>query len=115
MDREYRDQNWRAVERAFSLNGMAPGTPCPIVVMVKVRTEDGAAAVSSALQRDGFQVASIEKRWWPFGRRWEVTANMPTPQPIVRAEIDHWLDRLETRVKPHDATVYTWVPIRPGA
>ena len=115
MDRQSRDLNWNAVERAFSENAMPLGTPCPIAVMLEVRNEDGVAATRSALQRDGFEVASVEKKWWPFGRRWRVAAQMPTPQPITRAEIDHWLDRLENRLEPYDADVATWVPIRPGA
>jgi len=115
MDRQSRDLNWDAVERAFSANAMPLGTPCPIAVMLEVRTEDGVAAVRSALQRDGFEAASVEKKWWPFGRRWRVAARMPTPQPIAQAEINRWLDRLENRIRPFDADVGTWIPIRPGA
>jgi hypothetical protein len=115
MDRQSRDLNWSAVERAFTDNRMPIGTPCPIAVMVEVKTEDGTSLVGALLNHDGFQVASVEKKWWPFGRRWRIAAKLPTPQPITRPEIDRWLDRLDNQLKAYDAAVASWIPIKPGA
>ena len=115
MDQQYREYNWREVERAFAENKIPMGTPCSVVITVKVRTEEGAAQVRAALQRDGFQVMGGEKKWWPFGRRWQLDATMPTPRPIARDETDRWLDLVEDRLKVYDAEVAYWTPLRPGA
>ncbi len=115
MDRQTRDLQWSAVERAFAANRMPIGTPCPIAVMVEVKTEEGTALVRALLERAGFELATVEKKWWPFGRRWRVAAKLPAPKPVTRADIDAWLDSLDNQLGLYDAAVASWIPIKPGA
>jgi|ERR1051326_7514181 hypothetical protein len=105
---------WETTERLLDQLHITPGTAFPIAMMVEVKKEEAVPAVRSELQRLGIEVAAVDKTWWPFGRRWQMAAKAP-PQPVSRTEIDHWLDRLETVLAPHDADVVTWVPQVPGA
>ena len=115
MDAETRSSMWRIVEGAFADDKVPLGTPFPIAMMVAVKNEAAIPQVRGELARAGFEVASVDKKWWPFGRRWELAVKSQAPRPIDPAQIDPLLDRLDAALMPYDATVLTWVPLRPGA
>ena len=115
MNAEERARTWQIVEGSFADDSVALGTPFPIAMMVAVRREEAIPQVRAELARAGLDVASVDKKWWPFGRRWEVAVKSQDPRPIDRAHIDSFLDRLEAVLAKHDAGVLTWVPLRPGA
>ena len=110
MDAAYREMAWQSVDRVFADLRLAPGTPFPVAIMVRVRKEEALPAVRAELERAGLEVASVDKRGWPFGRRWEMAAKS-SPQPIARTELERWLDVLESTVSRYDATVAGWVPL----
>ncbi len=113
MDSDLRSLAWKSVEHAFSSLHIAVGTPFPVAVMVEVKREDKLPAVQSELAAAALDIASIDKKGWPF-RRWEIAAKSK-PQPIDRMEIERWLDALENRLRGHDARVLSWVPLVPDA
>ncbi len=114
MDASFREMTWQSVDRIFADLHLTPGTPFPVAIMFRVRGEESLSAVRAELERAGLEVASVEKRRWPFGRRWEVFAKS-SPQPIARTELEHWLDGLEATVSKYDAVVAGWVPVLPAA
>jgi hypothetical protein len=105
---------WGSVESVMAKIGISPGTPLPVAIMVEVRNEDAVPEVRSELTRAGLEVASVDKKRWPFGRRWQVAAK-GGPLPMTRTEIDRWLDSLEATLAKYDASVAGWVPFMPGA
>jgi hypothetical protein len=112
MDADLRSLAWNAVERVFAELHLVVGTSFPVAIMVKVRAEEAVANVRSELARAGLEVANVEKRWWPFGRRWSIAAKSK-PVPIARIDIDRWLNSLEANLARHDAVVTNWVPLIP--
>ena len=118
MDAETRSYIWQTVERVFADQKLPLGTAFPIAMMVAVRREDLVPEVRSELARAGLEVASVDKRWWPFGRRWHLAAKSHHAKRIDHATLDPWLENLESVLTKHDATVLTWVPtipLEPGA
>jgi hypothetical protein len=114
MGPDLRQLAWNAVERVFTDRRLEVGSQFPIAIMVAVREEHAIANVRGELTRAGLEVASVDKKRWPFGRRWEIAAKS-RPLPIARAEVDSWLDNLEAKLAMYDADVLTWVPLLPGA
>jgi hypothetical protein len=114
MDADLRSLAWKSVERVLADLHISVGASFPVAVMVKVRTEGAVADVRTELGRAGLEVAGAERAWWPFGRRWSIAAKSK-PVPIDRAEMDRWLDALESSLARHDAVVAGWVPLLPGA
>jgi hypothetical protein len=115
MNAETRSSLWQIVEGAFADDKVPLGTPFPIGMMIALRREDAIPQVRNELARAGLEVASVDKNWWPFGRRWEIAVKSQDPRPIDRVEVDALLDTLERALAKHDAVVVTWAPLRPGA
>ena len=114
MNAEMRAFAWQGVERALAQLQLAPGVSCAIAIMVEARIEESLPTIRSELSGAGIEVAAVEKKWWPFGRRWRIAAKAPARQ-ITRSEVDSWLDGLERTLTRYDATVVGWVPLLPGA
>jgi len=115
MNAEERARMWQIVEGAFADDHVALGRPFPIALMIAVRREEAIPQIRTELARAGLDVASVDKKWWPFGRRWELAVKSQEPVPIDRAHVESFLNTLEAVLVKYDAGVLTWVPLRPGA
>jgi hypothetical protein len=111
---EFRLFAWQAAESAFAELHIAVGTPFPVLLGIEVRKEEMIPPLRDALAKLEIQIADVIKKKWPFGRRWLVGARSQ-PRPILRAEIDTWLDTVEPILLDYDAELITWVPLVPAA
>ena len=109
MDADARSTVWQSFERIFRDNHVPLGGLVPLIMMIEVRAEDVVPQVRTDLGRAGVDVHNIERSWWPFGRRWKVTAKS-RPVPMTRAAVDERLDTLDAILAKHDATVVSWIP-----
>ena len=80
-----------------------------LIVVVRARSADAASQAASALAALGCDVGDISQRYWPFGRRWQVTATTK-PLALDRSSIDSWTTRVSMSVEAFDAVLTHWVP-----
>ncbi|HMG11683.1 MAG TPA: hypothetical protein VK571_00775 [Gemmatimonadaceae bacterium] len=113
MDKEIRDMAWNVVERQLAGERLPLGTAMPAAILIEVRNDDVIANVEAELRRAGIEVVNVaQKRWWLFGKRWEIEGRAPKV-PMSRAETDAWVDRIEASIAQYGAKVLLWVPLNP--
>ena len=81
-------------------------------MMIAVRREDDIARVRSDLARRALEVLSVQREWWPFGRRWRVAVKSQAALPIDEVQMEEFLNTVDGALAQYDATVMLWVPLR---
>jgi hypothetical protein len=114
MKAEMRAYQWSAVEGVFSELHVTIGTPFPVRLGFFAKNELAVERLRGALGALDVTVSRVEKRRWPFGRRWLVVADSK-PLAIERPAVEPWLDSLEAIAKDQDAALVTWAPLVPYA
>ena len=114
MTPDLRSMAWQTVERVFADLHIAVGSPFPVLLGIEVRKEEMVPPLRATLHKADLETTEAVKKKWPFGRRWFVGAKSQ-PRPIVRADIERWLDTLEPVLADYDAVLVTWVPQVPAA
>jgi len=105
---------WQLAERLFAELHISAGTHFPVALGIEVGKEEMIQPLREALARADLKTAEIIQKKWPFGRRWLVEAKSQ-PRPIIREEIELWLDSIEPTLRDLDAELITWVPLVPAA
>lgn len=92
---------WTAYER-----GIDVGSTAPLAFVIRAHSEVDANALASRL---GGDLIWLKKKWWPFGRRWELAVK-GRPVRLTLDAIDEWSAELATAIEPLDARLTHWVP-----